>query len=470
MARFAPTDLTVLMVGRGRILVVDDEEQIARLLTRALNRDGHEAEFATEPREALERIRQDSFDLLVTDLRMPGLTGLELIEAARKHHPTLEALIITAYASAESAVDALRHGVADYVMKPFTTDQVRDAVRRALAARERRKNKEKAIVDLTSRVETASADLERRVADVSFLHDLTRLIAGRKAPLRNCLALLRGHFSGSAVVLTDKERVTTWEGDPDPHELVPIALRARREESPVHAPCGLGYGVAAPFEDGAVAVARERSFDGADLQLLEIAGRDLALAVENDRLRAEHRHAYVAIVATLIEAVEAKDRFNKGHSRRVAALARNFAERLRLPLREREILETAAKLHDIGKIGIPEEILNKPGRLSDREFQVIQDHPTIGERILAPLDFLAEIRPIVRHHHERWDGAGYPDGLSGEEIPHPAAVLAIVDAYDAMISDRPYRRGLSPSQARDILQSGAGTQWDPDLIQRFQKI
>ena len=102
----------------------------------------------------------------------------------------------------------------------------------------------------------------------------------------------------------------------------------------------------------------------------------------------------------------------------------------RLPPREREILETAAKLHDIGKIGIPEEILNKPGQLSDREFHVIQDHPTIGERILAPLDFLAEIRPIVRHHHERWDGAGYPDGLSGGDIPRPAAVLAIVDAYE----------------------------------------
>jgi putative nucleotidyltransferase with HDIG domain len=176
----------------------------------------------------------------------------------------------------------------------------------------------------------------------------------------------------------------------------------------------------------------------------------------------------VGIVSTLIEAVEAKDRFNSGHSRRVAELAVRFADLLDLSGPDRELLEIGAKLHDIGKIGIPEEILNKPGKLTDPEFDVIKSHPVIGEQILRPLDFLAEVRPIVRHHHERWDGRGYPDGLRGAQIPPLAALLSVVDAYDALTSDRPYRRGMDGEEAMRILAEGAGTQWDPDLVRRFR--
>ena len=175
-------------------------------------------------------------------------------------------------------------------------------------------------------------------------------------------------------------------------------------------------------------------------------------------------------MATLIEAVEAKDRFNRGHSRRVAHLARRFSQHLGMSEREAELVETAAKLHDIGKIGIPEEILNKKGRLTDDEFDIIKSHPVIGEQILMPLEFLSEARPIVRHHHERWDGGGYPDGLSQSAIPKAAALLSIVDAFDAMTSTRPYREGMEPERAQGILGEGAGTQWDPDLVERFVEL
>ena len=138
-----------------------------------------------------------------------------------------------------------------------------------------------------------------------------------------------------------------------------------------------------------------------------------------------------------------------------------------MPDRDVELIETAGKLHDIGKIGIPEEILNKPGRLTDEEFGVIKEHPEIGEQILKPLDFLAETWPIVRHHHERWDGKGYPDGLSADAIPRSAAILSIVDSYDAMTSTRPYREGMPKERALEILRDGAGVQWDPALVERF---
>jgi len=464
-ARDGAADLLGDMVRPVRILVVDDEKQIAQLLTGVLEGEGYEVEFTTEPEMAVARLGEERFDLLLTDLRMPRMGGMELIEEARRIRPEMDTLIMTAFASAETAVGALRSGVADYLSKPFGVAEVRSAVGRALEARAKRQEDERRATSLTERVAAQEQDLAQNVADLSFLHDMTRLIADRDTPLRSCLGALARHLGCDQVILTEGDRILERVGPAgDAAELVQLARDAAKEGlSRLGAPgC-----IAAPAARGAVAARRKAAFGKSDLRLMSIAGRDLAMAVENDRLRAEQRRSYLGIVATLIEAVEAKDRFNRGHSRRVAELAGAFARRLSLPEREIELIETGAKLHDIGKIGVPEDILNKPGSLTDDEFDVIKSHPVIGEQILRPLDFLAEARPIVRHHHERWDGAGYPDGLSAGAIPRPAALLSIVDAYDAMTSTRPYREGLPRERALAILGEGAGAQWDPALVDKF---
>jgi len=453
-----------IVVAPVRILVVDDEELIARLLTGVLEGEGHEAVYVTDGDAALDRLQAEDFDLLVTDLRMPKMDGMRLIEEAKAVRPGLDALIMTGYASAETAVRALRHGVSDYLSKPFSVGDIKSAVGKCLERRRQRSQREQEVVDLSAKVESAQQNLEGRVADLSFLHDLTRLIADRSVPLRECLTVIARHFDADAVLLTSGDGVVERCGSANREEVLELAHRT--------AGAGLARlgrdAMAAPVSRGAVVACRATPFSPGDLRLLSITGRDLALAVENDQLRADQRRAYVGIVSTLIEAVEAKDRFNRGHSRRVSELASAFARRLGLPERERELLETAGKLHDIGKIGIPEEILNKPGRLTDEEFDVIKSHPVIGEQILMPLDFLAEARPVVRHHHERWDGRGYPDGLKGKDIPRSAALLSIVDSYDAMTSRRPYRDGMPPEKACAILQEGAGSQWDPDLVSLFR--
>jgi len=455
------------MVAPVRILVVDDEEQIAQLLAGVLKGAGHDAEYATDGFAALERIRSSPFDLLVTDLRMPGMDGMRLIEEARRVNPDVDALVITAHASTETALQALHDGVSDYLRKPFGVEEIRRAVGKALDARHQRRQRERAVRDLTEKVEAAQVDLEQRVSDLTFLHDLTRVIASGTARLHECLDVLARHLRADSLVLTEAGAVVERVGA----EADPAALELARQSGTtgrvLQGPAAAGVTVAAPVAAGALVASRARPFHDAELRLLAIASRDLALAVENDRLRGDQRRASVGIVATLIEAVEAKDRFNRGHSRRVAELAVRFAQRVGLTPRQLEVLETAAKLHDIGKIGVPEQILNKPGRLSREEFDAIKAHPVIGEQILRPLEFLAETRPIVRHHHEHFDGTGYPDGLKGPEIPRPAAMLSIVDAFDAMTSKRPYRDGLPEDKARGILGEGAGTQWDPELVEAF---
>lgn len=173
------------------------------------------------------------------------------------------------------------------------------------------------------------------------------------------------------------------------------------------------------------------------------------------------------VVFALARAVEAKDSYTEAHTMRVAAGAVALGEVAGLGATDLDHLYRGGLLHDIGKIGVPDRVLQKPGPLSKVEMEVMRQHPALGEEIARPLRSAAPLLKIIRHHHENWDGSGYPDGLAGAEIPLPARVVAISDAFDAMTSDRPYRPGRSRREAAAILKQGAGTQWDPELVDLF---
>ncbi len=173
------------------------------------------------------------------------------------------------------------------------------------------------------------------------------------------------------------------------------------------------------------------------------------------------------ILFALAATVEAKDPYTEGHLHRLVEYTTRLADALKLSPQDKHMVHYGALLHDIGKIGIPDAILNKPGRLTPEEFAIIQHHPEIGERICRPLRFAAHICPIVRGHHERWDGRGYPDGLAGEAITLGARIVAIADAFDAMTTDRPYRKALARDQVWEILRLEAGKQWDAALVDAF---
>ena len=174
-----------------------------------------------------------------------------------------------------------------------------------------------------------------------------------------------------------------------------------------------------------------------------------------------------AILFTLAAAVEAKDPYTEGHLRRLEQYASQLSSSLGLSAHLTTMIRYGALLHDIGKIGVPDTILHKPEPLAPDEFELIKLHPAFGERICRPLRFGSEVGPIVRGHHERWDGGGYPDGLVGEAIPLGARIVAIADTFDAMTTDRPYRKALAVADAIIELRCGAGMQWDPDLVERF---
>ena len=174
------------------------------------------------------------------------------------------------------------------------------------------------------------------------------------------------------------------------------------------------------------------------------------------------------MVTSLAGAIDAKDPYTKGHSTSVSRYSEALARAINLPENEVQRIALGALLHDVGKIGIPENVLKKPSNLSDDEWEIMKQHPTIGaEKVLAPNEALRDLIPMVKYHHEHIDGTGYPDKLKGDEIPLSARIVAVADAFHALISDRPYRKGLAVEKACEILKSGAGTHWDSDLVRHF---
>ena len=185
----------------------------------------------------------------------------------------------------------------------------------------------------------------------------------------------------------------------------------------------------------------------------------------------EHtQQTYYDAIRSLAQALEARDAYTKGHSERVTRYALGVAGEMGLGERSHKVIRYAGLLHDIGKIGVSDSILHKKLELSDDDWQAIKNHPLFGDSILGPLKFLSDVQGIVLRHHEHYDGSGYPGQLSGEDIPLEARIIAVADAFDAMTTDRPYRRARDPEQAKDVLRKAAGLQFDPKIVKAFLNI
>jgi HD-GYP domain-containing protein (c-di-GMP phosphodiesterase class II) len=204
-----------------------------------------------------------------------------------------------------------------------------------------------------------------------------------------------------------------------------------------------------------------------DIQTIRSLANQVAVALENADLRRKEEKTYVETVAALAAAVEARDRYTRGHSRRVTEFSVKIARIMGEPEWFVKDLESAALLHDIGKIGFPDRILCNKGPIPPDGVPVIRNHPLAGENILKPVGSLARLCSIVRHHHEKFDGSGYPDSLKGEEIPLASRMIAVADSFDAMVSERPYRPCRSREDAMTELARCSGTQFDPSCVEVF---
>ena len=328
-----------------RVLIVDDEPMISDVLARRLSKEGYTCIRAKNGKEALQYFYNESFSLIISDIKMPEMGGLELLKKLKTLSPRIMVIMITAYPDLDMAVEAMRLGAYDFITKPVTLDLVVLSVKNAL-------------------------EKKRLEEEIELYHkNLELLVEERTSKLQHAYRILK--------------------------------------------------------------------------------------------------KSYLDSVKVLAEAIDAKDPYTRGHSDRVRRMSIKVATHLGFAEDQLESLEYGALLHDIGKIGIKDEILQKHGALTPEEYQYIQEHPLIGVKIVEDVDFFKDKVSMIRHHHEHFDGSGYPDGLIGEAIPIEARIIAVPDAYDAMTSMRPHREAMSLEEVLSEMERCKGKQFDPQILDLF---
>ena len=329
--------------GIQAVLVVDDEEPIRNALKKFLTQQQFEVYTAASGEEALQQLKRHHLALMLCDIRMPGMSGVDLVPQAIEAEPDLAILMLTAVNDATSAALCMQRGAMDYLTKPIELADLGRAVHRALKRRE---------------------------------------------------------------MLAENRHLNQWLKE-------------------------------------------------------EVTTRTAEL--QRERMRMER--ISTATLEALVNAMEAKDPYLRGHSARVADLSATIAAEYGLSDDVVEQVRVAGRLHDLGKIGTRDDVVNKEGPLTPDEFEHVKQHVVIGSQILAPLSHLGDVITYVRHHHERWDGSGYPDGLSGEAIPIGARVIGAAEVYDALSTSRPYQDKLTPEQAVEHMAHLSGTVLDPKVYE-----
>ncbi len=357
-------------------MVVDDELGPRESL-RMILKPVYEVFSASNGTDALQALSTQRIDLVTLDLRMPGISGIEVLKKIKKICSDVEVIIVTGFGTLTNAVEAIRHGAVDFISKPFNVAEILSIISRSM---------------------------ERRIFNLK---------------MKNLLQKIKTvHLHGPEGM---KEALTNLE-------------KSLADSLPESHP-------------------GEKEFFQASASLDRLSFPKVAVNS-------------LDFFKVLVYILESKEPYTYGHSERVSFYAETIAQDLGLSMEERANLQLATLLHDIGKIGLSNRLLEKVG-LSEDENLYIRRHPAKGVRLVEPLSFPSAVNSAIRHHHERWDGKGYPDGLAGEEIPLLARIIALADSYDAMTSDRPYRPELDFQNVREEIVKNSGVQFDPKMVSVF---
>lgn len=460
-----------------RILIVDDEPVIREILTDFLVMEGYQVATAGDGKKALQLLAEQPVQMVITDLQMPKMGGLSLLEAIREAHPEVVTLLMTGYGTVETAISAMKLGAFDYVLKPFKVEEVMHTVRRALEQqRLKAENFELraalSLYQMAARLgdhvelaptlglvvdtvrEQTNAD---RVGVILFPDDDVDWEGAHSGtPPR----LTADDLSGAATaaknaVLAQDGKVFNYLVESERTQAVTSLLLCRLVSN------GKPLGVLVATQSG------PRHFQEGDRKLLTIIADRAAAAVHNAQLFETLERTFRTTIEALVTALEEKDRYTAGHSQRVAEFAQITAQEMGWSEAEVERAYQGGRLHDIGKLTIRTEDLNKPTALTDEEYARFKQHPAYGETLIAPIPCFRDLLAAVGGHHERWDGRGYPRGLEGDQIPALARVMAVADTYDAMTSHRAYRNALAHDKAMEEIRRCSGTQFDPTVVEAF---
>jgi diguanylate cyclase (GGDEF)-like protein/putative nucleotidyltransferase with HDIG domain len=501
----------------AKVLLVDDEEGLRLIMGRQLRRAGHEVTLAEDGTVAVDLLESQTFDVVVSDMKMPRMDGMGLLNCAKQIAPETEFIILTGHGNLENAIEAFKTGnVFDYLVKPLDNIHELDGVvERAVERKFLRGENTRLVHELQGRIDELE-DARNQLARLAESDGLTGLLNHRTMHARLQDLLSADTDCAVSLMMLDMDRfkelndayghpvgdqalrhiATTLQAVCDETALigrcggdefmvalpgksasqassVAAALSAYLAENPFRNPAGL----ALPMQL-CIGIADDAGAQRSPIAL--VAAADAALyrgkqsggnAVLVHGLKLTDTEGDVRdkfdVFDGLINTIDNKDRYTRRHSEHMTGFALRIAQATGCSDETYNIVRIAGLLHDIGKIGIPDSILRKPGKLTDEEYEVMKNHVTLSALIIHGLPHMADVLDAVANHHERWDGRGYPAGLAGEQIPFLGRIMGIADAFSAMTLDRPYRAAMDVEAALEEIKRGAGTQFDPDLARLF---
>ena len=489
----------------GKILNVEDAPVVRNLLTEILVQQGHQVVSATDGFDAIRHVEKENYDLVISDIHMPGLDGLQLISRIKEIQPSLPIIIVTADPTIDKAIDAIKQGASDFISKPFQIDRIREVVQKNLREKQLIMENQHLLAEVNNKavIEQLNRQLHQKVNQLTKLYTISESFQS----FADNSSMFQ-HIVDLAGELTSARRVSLMSFDPSRNFLVIRAAIGLTPEVQQSTYVELGHGVAGRVARCAqllrvtsqqnsksnTVASRVRytsqswlsvplfigdeifgvlnltdKNDGSDFTkedefLVLILAEKAGIKIENNALYEGIYTNLIDTLKTLVSTIEAKDPYTRYHSQRVTETALALARHVKCSEEDCESIAFAGILHDIGKIGIEDRILLKPGQLNPKEYEIIKRHPVVGDVILQPLGLIEAERQIIRHHHERVDGTGYPDHLPGSQISNLSRIVSIADAVDAMVSIRSYRKAMAVSDVIEELRNNAGKQFDGDLV------
>ena len=460
----------VKVTNQFSILTLDDDPIMTSTIQAYFQRSGYRVDVENDPYKAIERVRDGNYDILLLDFLMTPICGDQVVEEIRKFNRELFIVLLTGHKSMAPPIQTIRQlDIQGYYEKSDRFDQLELLVESCIKSiRQMRtiKNYQRglaAVVDsLPQMYHLQSADkISREILS------MTEEIVSSKSAF---LAYYEQEWGkGQFYLEIDQE-----EGKETAEGLLkavgPEDTEVMRKEGFLLVP------VINDFHKvmGILGIETEKEPEYEQIQLLKVYTRQISAAISNARLHEKLSQAYQSLkagymetITTLRYVVEARDAETRGHSDRVSGLAADLARQMGMDGETVEQIRIAGLFHDIGKIGVPDQVLLKPSRLTDEEYMEIKKHPAAGARILSGMTLFTDLVPMIRSHHERVDGKGYPDGLKGDRIPLGARAISVADSFDAMMSNRQYRKGLGLQKTIEEMEAGRGTQFDCSVVDAF---
>ena len=441
-----------------RFLLAEDSPTVRRGLKQAMEKYGAEVVAVENGEEAYQRALAEPFDLIVTDVDMPIKDGLSLCKDIKLAPATkaVPVMMVSTFIADEDIAKGFEAGAAAYISKADILSELHDKINKVLSSSAFRKDHTILLVEDTNIIrKKISYELLKAGYKVETAEDG---VVGLQQLMNNKIDLILSDIDMPE--MDGFEFCSAVKADATFHSIPFVVMSAHGERSHMKRMVELGAAtyLVKPFNPEEMIILIDRLLSDQFQILL------------HERERLEHERAtMLSSITSLVHALEARDAYTRGHSESVADIVAEMVAMTGADEAEVELVRIGGRLHDIGKIGVKDNVLLKPGKLTDSEFAHIKAHPVIGANILESIESLREVIPICLHHHERFDGRGYPHGLKGMEIPLWSRMTAVADTYNAMTSDRPYRKGMPDEKALKIIKEVSGSQLCPDSVRLFLK-